>query len=603
MRRLALATALLSCACAHRVRVPDGARPWVEVRSPHFEVVADLSEEETRRFALQLEQVHAALMAGSWHAVGPPPRTTRVLVLADDAAMQAFFRKGFLGFATNDALDAPLLVIHGEQSPSEVPVLKHELAHAVDNGFLLRQPRWLSEGLASYLETLHVDADGRGAVIGEINQVRMAAARKIPRFDFAAVLAAGISIHERPDREVEDFYAQSWLLVHMLVNEQRPQFEAFLQRLARSEDPDQAFAAAFPGLTPAQLAERAGPYSQRGQFLKVRVPLPPFQGELVARAVPPGETLRVRAELEWLAARVHGGEGLRARALESARRAFAAVPGDPLALALLHAQAPPSDERRLADLRALVAASPQDVRGWTLLAEALAGKADLALERLAALDKAFALGPDDPRALAALAWSRAAQGRRQEAIDLAQKAVRLAPGNPGVLDTYAVTLAQAGRCADAMKLERRALEVVPDGAGPEVASALRARIAELEAHCGPAGAVHAEEPGLPPPAPPPDPTPGPPPPAAALRPTERTCKEPAPRVPLGAEVKEGARAAVRYTVDRRGRISNVVGGPKVPKPLVQALAAWLAGCRVVLPPGAVVPAELEEEFTFARAPR
>jgi hypothetical protein len=43
----------------------------------------------------------------------------------------------------------------------------HELAHYLSRFFLLRQPRWFAEGLASFLETVHLEEGGTKAVFGK----------------------------------------------------------------------------------------------------------------------------------------------------------------------------------------------------------------------------------------------------------------------------------------------------------------------------------------------------------------------------------------------------------------------------------------------------
>lgn len=55
-----------------------------------------------------------------------------------------------------------------EDSP-DLRLQTHELAHYLSNFVLLRQPRWLAEGLARYLETIHVKPSTNEVVLGRVS--------------------------------------------------------------------------------------------------------------------------------------------------------------------------------------------------------------------------------------------------------------------------------------------------------------------------------------------------------------------------------------------------------------------------------------------------
>lgn len=613
---LAAAVALLGpWGCAHRPR-DFGAAPWVEVRSPHFTLLADASEQEARALSLQLERIHAALLAGSWHAEGLPWRSPRVIVLADEASMRAYFPKGYQGFATSDPFGAPLLITHAEQSPSELPVLKHELAHAVDNGFLLRQPRWLSEGLAEYLETLAIEGDGAAAIFGALKPDRLAALQTMAAFDFAGVMRTGSELWGKPQREVEDFYAQAWLLVRVLIDGHREQFEDLLQRLARSEEPAAAFEASFPGVETQALETEALRWLRARKTGRLRVPLPPVRAAVRVRQVSPEETQTIGAELDWFAS-VLSRESAekRQRALESAARALLSSPGNPVATALLEALQPSSAAARAQAARTAVAAAPTDARAWTLLGNALVQDGALTDEYVEARRNAVAYGADSAFAHAELALVLVRQGKAAEAVRLASRGTQLDPGNAGVLDVLATALAAAGRCAEAVKAGRRALELLPDSAAKVLGAALQQHLARVEQDCAPPrpedpkaaagspaptsslsarGAGEANARPLPEGASPPRV-------AARAQPT-RTCKTAGPRLVGVQAPREGLVVGVTFTIGTNGRISDVRATAKARPELVAAITAYLQGCTYAVTPGVQLPAEATESFSFTAAP-
>ena len=156
MRRALLLCALL--ACARHPRAPDPLA-WIELQSDHFTLRTDLGEAEAREVAGQLELVRAALIGASpWRSKSPMAGRLHVIDLASKDELSEFAAEGIDGFVTADAFGERILVMSAERSPEQQTVLKHEMAHVIANEFLVRNPRWVAEGIASYLETMQFDA-------------------------------------------------------------------------------------------------------------------------------------------------------------------------------------------------------------------------------------------------------------------------------------------------------------------------------------------------------------------------------------------------------------------------------------------------------------
>ena len=164
MRRALLLCAVLACA-----RHPSAADPlaWIELQTEHFTLRTDLAEPEAREVAAQLELVRAALIATSWHNAAPIPGRLQVIDLAAKSELQKFAAEGIDGFVTADAFGERMLVMSADQPPEELTVLKHEMAHVISNEFLVRNPRWLAEGIACYLETMHFDRAAHKVSVGD----------------------------------------------------------------------------------------------------------------------------------------------------------------------------------------------------------------------------------------------------------------------------------------------------------------------------------------------------------------------------------------------------------------------------------------------------
>ena len=155
----------------------NGGQPWVELESDHFVLQTDLPPEQARQGVEYLERTRAAMLAAAWPAAlkQEMPRLT-VHVLADTSQFESIFPRRVGGVFSRNG-DEPFIVLAGAPDSWEQrftglsdvtsSTVKHELAHYLSSYFLLRQPRWLAEGLAQFLETLQLSKDGRTAVLGQ----------------------------------------------------------------------------------------------------------------------------------------------------------------------------------------------------------------------------------------------------------------------------------------------------------------------------------------------------------------------------------------------------------------------------------------------------
>jgi tetratricopeptide (TPR) repeat protein len=576
--RLWLLLACAGCGSA-RARAPDRTLLWFEVQTAHFIVRTDTSAEEARVAAHRLEVLRAALQgAAPWRSPKPVARPWRVLLLADQRELQEFVRKGFLGVTWRDASGEDLLVLSAGEDYGAV--LKHELAHAFNNAVLLRQPRWLSEGLASYLETVQVARDESSAEVGDVNQPRRAwFYRGQPAF--GPVLGrADLDLSASPERDLEEFYAQSWLLVHLLLNERRAQLDQFVGGLASGSAPDAAFRNAFGSLTAGQLDREARQYLDRGRWTDWVVKLKPVAPAPAARPLSSAEARAVRAQLHLLALNGASAAEAQRRAREEAEQALALDPGNPTAASVLFAAMDARDPRPLGIARAAVERHPRDSRSWSLLAAALPDGPGDRSERLAALQRAAELGTDDVNAQTALAFEYANHARAAEAVALARRATELAPGSPVALDALAVALAANGSCTEASATEQRALDVLPDRAPAAAAQQLRQRQQLIATQCSAAGAASTE---------------------TAPR-HDGPCKTAGPILKRRPGLKPKTRVSVQYTVDARGSIGAVEPEKGLPAEIARALVDYLRGCKFVPAQRAGVNVESRVTETFAFGP-
>jgi tetratricopeptide (TPR) repeat protein len=463
MRRFLALSLLLSCAHG-----PGPIQPgrWHELQTDHFVLRTDLSLEDARRVAVDLEEVRAGLLAIGWHSSNLPPTRTQVIMLADDRELQDYAMKGLQGFVAADAFGEPIVVVSGSQDPEEQRFLKHELAHVITNQFLVRNPRWVAEGLACYLETLRFDRKRGQVVAGEWSIDRVQFLRDHQVFSYSAILRTGREFEHMSALEGWAFETGAWALVHWLVDQRAKAFDDMLERLARGEDQFYAFSSAFPDLTEATMAAGVSAYLKAGKARLFMAVAARWKGAVSERALPAAEVYATLADLQRLSPGYPHTPERDLRKGSLLALALEADPGHPLAIKL-------SDT---ADAATATRAHPDDWRAWLVFA-------DKNQRDLAALQKAERLAPDNPAVLTRLAVAEAAHGDHPLAVQHASRAVEIAPGRSDLLAALGAVMVDAGRCEEGAGFVQRAIDVLPDGAGPRAIAALKETKRAVEEHC------------------------------------------------------------------------------------------------------------------------
>jgi len=456
-----------------------GGRGWLAVYSDQFVVVTDLDEEDARALAAELDLVRNAVAASLFQRRHDPPVRATVIAFRSTADYQAFAPAGSAAYYARGAAD-PKIVMPGKMGIEQRRVLAHEMAHHVSSYVLLREPRWFSEGLATWAETVGTTASGIRMVTGPVPPGRRLQARP-QRMPARQLLGWDGTV---PPGGLAPYYDAAWLLVHYLVNQHPEALRVFEARLAGAEDPDEAFRAAFPQWNPdvpgaLDLLDRElDGWARNGRFdgKPVQVDSTP---RISVQPVEPAEVHAIRILL-WAGGAPREGDDAALRA--ELDEGLAEDPSHPVLLRQL-ARRDGADPLPLARLS--VKGRPGDPRAWSFLAESLPSEA--AADREAALRRAAELAPRNPLALSALAEMLLEAGRSGEALPSARQAVQLGPFSPDVLDTYAAVSADLGNCEQAVLASRRALDVLPDDGDPEQRARVEKRLAEIRARCGAEG--------------------------------------------------------------------------------------------------------------------
>jgi tetratricopeptide (TPR) repeat protein len=250
------------------------ASDWTSVKSKNFNLAGEASEAELRIVAERLEQFRE-IFADLFPELNTGSKArANVIIFRDAESFRPFKPKRPDGTA-DDAIAGYFLAAEnvnyitlamkgGKSDPFHT--IFHEYIH-----FLLKShtgkydlPPWLAEGLAQYFETLEVTAEGN-VVIGSAPQNRLLTLRRGDLLtDSDLFSAARTAVHGGAGIQRSMFYAQSWLLVHYLLNRggtMRERLARFLPLISHSGSAANALKQIY-GIEPGQVGEALRDYLQ-----------------------------------------------------------------------------------------------------------------------------------------------------------------------------------------------------------------------------------------------------------------------------------------------------------------------------------------------------
>ncbi|QRK14069.1 DUF1570 domain-containing protein [Archangium violaceum] len=452
------------------------------MRSTHFRVQTNLNAEAAEKTALELEKFRRALLL-AWDNEFDPPGEVEAIILRSPDQLEEFTDAKIAGFAGRGE-NGPLLVMSGDsflmgESSADQRIQAHELAHYLSSFVLLRQPRWIAEGFASYLETLYFKGASAEVILGRPDRWKLGYVREHGWLGLED-LWAWRAINGMSEIELTRYYASSWLWVHYLMNVHGEQFADFQGRLARAEEPRRAFEASFQGVK--DLSGGLRTYVDTGRYSILTILLPEVPSKVETRELDGAEVHAIRARLHLMAP---GSATQEQRRQHSAQEIAQALREDPTNVSAVFLQAMLSEDasQRLALARELVKARPDSGKAWAMLGDALRQSGGPAEEQEQALRRAVELQPQNATVLNNLAWFYVGSENPQKAFELAKRAVALAPADASILDTYAAVLFQSGNCPDSLRLQRRALDVLHESTPESQRRILQDRLDKYERAC------------------------------------------------------------------------------------------------------------------------
>jgi len=237
---------------------------WLQVRTPHFLIVSNAPEKDTRVAAHKFEAMRSVFQRVFPEADLDTAQPMLVLAVQDKHTLQTLEPTEYLGkgqlnlmglFLSTQERNYVLILLNAPGSHPYAAIY-HEYAHFVFSRLHQWMPLWLMEGIAEYYQNTEILEDRIRLGKGDPGiQYSIETHPLLPLSTLFAVDPHSSYYHEEDKGSI--FYAESWALVHYLKD--RDQLEGthrlndFLDLLQKNIEPTAAASQAFGDLDALEL--------------------------------------------------------------------------------------------------------------------------------------------------------------------------------------------------------------------------------------------------------------------------------------------------------------------------------------------------------------
>src|SRR4051794_11387506 len=166
--RLAIAFAgflVAGCVTSREAAGPANVAPdWVSVTTPHLHLWAELDAASAANVGRGMEAVWSAVGA-FWGPQLEVQDRLEVVAFSNPQSLASTFPSGVAAYLFEGTFD-PWMVTNLNGVGARA-IAAHELAHHLSAHQLQRQPHWLRDGLAMYLQTVEIDPSGASVTFGK----------------------------------------------------------------------------------------------------------------------------------------------------------------------------------------------------------------------------------------------------------------------------------------------------------------------------------------------------------------------------------------------------------------------------------------------------
>lgn len=223
---------------------------WTRVDTVNFIVIGAAGEQRLRVIGVQFEGFREALTRLMSATVTRTAVPSVVVAFPDQKSFQPFKpvyqgKTVEIGGLFMPRRDVNYILLGPDISSEALRLVFHEYSHLIVNNVAPDLPVWVNEGLAEYYSTFEPGNDGKTFTLGKAiagHQDELSRHTWLPLKELLATTHTSPHYNENSRRGV--FYAQSWLLVHMLLlgqPDRRPAFGGYLREVTTGTPPEVAW--------------------------------------------------------------------------------------------------------------------------------------------------------------------------------------------------------------------------------------------------------------------------------------------------------------------------------------------------------------------------
>jgi tetratricopeptide (TPR) repeat protein len=218
----------------------DAAEQWTKLETPHFELYTTAGEKKGREAILYFEQVRSFFLQASpsKHA---PEFPVRIVAFRSEGQYKPYrMSESAVAYYAHSS-DRDYIVMQ-DISSEHYPAAIHEYTHLVIQHAGLKLPVWLNEGWADLYSTLK--PLGNKSMVGALLPGRVQTLLNTKWLDLSVLASVDQNSPMYNERDKAGiFYAESWLLMHMLYfsRDYSANFTKFVLAVVNGQDTGQAF--------------------------------------------------------------------------------------------------------------------------------------------------------------------------------------------------------------------------------------------------------------------------------------------------------------------------------------------------------------------------
>jgi hypothetical protein len=241
----------------------NAAEQWIKLETPHFELYTTAGEKKGREAILYFEEVRSFFKQASSAKREEAP--VRIVAFRSEGQYKPYrMNETSVAYYTQNRNHE--YIVMQDIASENYPVAIHEYTHLIVQRDKLNLPLWLNEGWADFYSSLR--PQGNKALVGALLPGRvqtLLTARWLDLPALASVDQRSPMYNERDKAGI--FYAESWLLVHMLYlsHNYSSNFIKFVLAIANGQDTVQAFQSVY-GKSLKEVTQDLNQYFRSNRF-------------------------------------------------------------------------------------------------------------------------------------------------------------------------------------------------------------------------------------------------------------------------------------------------------------------------------------------------